>query len=280
MCIAKRLHDILTGAGRRERVSREQRQACQHKFRQECLFLSQMRHPNIVQFMGIHCSNRDPYDITLFMEQLPSDLEQCLTFCRGRKYILPISIKVSILVDVCSGLLHLHTNGIIHRDLSAANILLTHDMQAKIADLGVSKILSERAWSQKLTKVPGALAYMPPEALADSPDYDTKLDVFSFGVVALFMATQEFPEFSWEQTPEDIYRRGESALWARRKWIEKMGNDHPFCPLVHHCLLEKKRRITTVEIQYILEALCTQYPCHIEDCLSSLVQFNSMLSSE
>ena len=152
-------------------------------------------------------------------------------------------------------------------------------MRAKVADLGVSKVLSDRTWLQKLTKVPGALAYMPPEAMADPPVYDTRLDIFSFGVVALFMAVQEFPEFSWEPVPEHVFRRGESALWTRRKWVEKMGDDHAFLLLVHQCLQEKTRRISTVNLWQILEALHSQYPCCIEDTLSSLVQFNSMYCS-
>ena len=98
----------------------------------------------------------------------------------------------SILLDVLYGLLHLHsqTPPIIHRDLTAANILVTCDMKAKIADLGISKILSELnpLLASAQSALPGTLGYMPPEALVEEPQYGTKLDVFSFGVVSLYAA--------------------------------------------------------------------------------------------
>lgn len=282
-CIAKRLHDILIGAGKEEKVGKKQYEASVQKFRQECLFLSQMRHPNIVQFMGVHCDDQDPSDITLFMERLPTDLHLCLTTCHDIQYKLPHPIEVSILVDICSGLLHLHHSGIVHRDLSASNVLLTPDMHAKIADLGVSKILDHIApRSQKLTTAPGALAYMPPEALAlnDSPNYDTKLDVFSFGVITLFVAIHEFPQFSWERAPDDVFKRGEEAIWARRKWIRKMGDKHPLASLVHQCLLVREKRLSTEELWRILQQLQVKYSSSLEDILDSFMHLSSLLKLE
>ena len=277
-CIAKRLHDILIGAGREENISQQEYQALTQKFHQECLFLSQVRHPNIVQFMGVHCSDKNRSDMTLFMERLPIDLHRCTIACRDKQYELPLPIKISVLCDVCNGITHLHQSNIIHRDLSASNVLLTHDLRAKIADLGVSKIL-EQDWirRQKLSNAPGALAYMPPEALNDSCDYDTKLDVFSFGVIALFLAIQEFPMLSWERAPDHIFMRGEESLWMRRKWIKKMGDNHPLKPIVHQCLLIKEKRPATRALDTILKQLRAQYPSHTKDYLDSFMHLGSLL---
>ena len=219
-CIAKRLLDILMGRNREEAVSRETKESFHCKFHRECVLLSQTDHPNIVKFIGVHYG-KDKFDLTLLMEQLETDLG---------KYIehnpdIPLSTKVSVLHDVSCGLLYLHERSIIHRDLSAGNILLTTDSRAKIADLGVSRIF-DRSTSQ-LSKLPGTLGYMPPEALKDRSVYNESIDIFSFGVLALYVAIQEFPEFSWENVPDAIMTKGEGEIYKRRSWIDKMNTKQP-----------------------------------------------------
>ena len=94
------------------------------------------------------------------MEFLPTTLTQCL----DRYGIMPEEINYSILQDVALGLRYLHDrhDPIIHRDLSANNVLLTADMRAKISDLGVAKILEEHPTRMfTMTKTPGTQCYMP-----------------------------------------------------------------------------------------------------------------------
>ena len=119
-CIAKRLHDILVGRGREERVSIEQRRAVIGRFCEECVLLSGLRHPNVVQFMGVHYG-RDEADISLIMEYMHMDLDQCMKTYPD----IPLPYKTSILRDVAYGLAYLHSIPIMHRDLNAGNVLLT-----------------------------------------------------------------------------------------------------------------------------------------------------------
>ena len=238
-CIAKRILDILVGRGREEAVSDVEKHAIQEKFQKECVLLSRMRHPNIVHFMGVCYPDQNPLDLTLIMEFLPMDLEKCL-----KKYPnLPLPIKLSILLDVSYGLLHLHNASIIHRDLSAANVLLTHDMRAKVADLGVSKIVDIPLSTQ--SKMPGTVAYMPPEVFTGHPHCDAKLDVFSFGVLAMYVATQVEPEYNWDKSPEIARKNKETHIYKRRENINMMGRGHCSCifDLVVECLqdLPEKR---------------------------------------
>ena len=137
-CIAKRVHEILIGYGVYESVGEQQKQGVMEKFQDECIYLSRMRHPNIVQFMGVHSKNGR---LSLIMEFLPMSVKKCIERCNSEHFTIPTSSKLSVLRDVTYGLLHLHSLSIAHRDLSAQNILLTSDLRAKIADLGVSKIL-------------------------------------------------------------------------------------------------------------------------------------------
>ena len=102
--------------------------------------------------------------------------------------------KVVILLDTASGLdyLHSHTPAIIHRDLTAKNVLLDSELRAKIADFGNSRImdLDPDCSPETLTSLPGTLEYMPPEAVGGSVTYDPSLDVFSFGHLSLFTTTE------------------------------------------------------------------------------------------
>ena len=229
-CIAKRLQDILMGRNREEAVSQETKENFHRNFFRECVLMSQTNHPNIVKFIGVHYG-QDKFDLTLILERLSTDLQRFLT--RGAN--IPLSTKVSILRDVSCGLLYLHERSIIHRDLTAGNVLLTVDSQAKIADLGVSRIFDRSLL--ELSKLPGTLGYMPPEALKDRPVYNESIDIFSFGVLALYVAVQEFPEFSWSHVPDAIMTKGEGEIYKRSSQIDKMNTKQPeLSSLVLWCL--------------------------------------------
>ncbi len=107
---------------------------------------------------------------------------------------IPLEVKVSILTDTSSGLVYLHGRAppIVHRDLTARNVLLTSSLCAKITDLGNSRMVNCRPvkLAQTLAKNPRTTVYMPPEALSKSDRYGPSLDVFSFGHLALFTLTQ------------------------------------------------------------------------------------------
>ena len=113
-----------------------------------------------------------------------------LSICLERYGILPQEISYGIMQDVALGLCFLHERSppIIHNDLSANNVLLTSNMNAKLSDLGVAKILNltpARMTQMTQTKAPGTPCYMPPEALTTKPKYTTKIDVYSYGVLII-----------------------------------------------------------------------------------------------
>ena len=146
--------------------------------------MSSLRHPNIVQFIGICLHPSSPLPI-LVMENLKSQLHQLLVTCST----IPLILKQSILSDIARGLAHLHPQ-VIHRDLSAKNILLTPFFTAKICDFGSSLSSDSNARPHELTPYPGERVYMPPEALIDQPIYGCSMDIFSFGHLALFSIIQ------------------------------------------------------------------------------------------
>ena len=161
------------------------------KYYSECSLLSELRHPNIVQFLGI-CFLPDCQLPVLVMERLQGSLDELLESSAAD---IPLSTKVSVLQDVARGLVYLHNRepAVIHRDLSAKNVLLTCGMTAKIADMGNSRIadVEPGRLAQTMTAgIPGTMVYMPPEAVGSKPRYGPPLDMFSFGHLSLFTAIQ------------------------------------------------------------------------------------------
>jgi serine/threonine protein kinase len=159
------------------------------KYLRECQLMSSLRHPNITQFLGI-CFLPDTRLPLLVMERLETSLDDLLEHMPN----LPLSLKRSVLEDVASGLLYLHDrpSPVIHRDLTAKNVLLTSSLVAKITDMGNSRMIDMRPGqlARTLTEFPGTLVYMPPEAMDDRHQYGPALDIFSFGHLALFTITQ------------------------------------------------------------------------------------------
>ena len=160
-----------------------------HKYLQECQLMSSLRHPNITQFLGL-CFLPGTQLPLLVMEKLETSLDDLLEHIPN----LPLSLKRSVLEDVASGLLYLHNrpSQVIHRDLTSKNILLTSSLVAKITDMGNSRIVDMRGgqMARTLSKLPGTLVYMPPEARNDAHRYGSSLDIFSFGHLALYTLTQ------------------------------------------------------------------------------------------
>ena len=147
---------------------------------------SNLRHPHIVQFLGIWQLPGTSLP-ALVTELMDTSLHKFLVDPVMIENQVPISYKKSILEDVTKGLIYLHKKGIVHRDLTANNVLLTSSLVAKIADLGNSRFLPKEEFA-KLTSRPGTLVYMPPEA--NTKDYSHKLDIFSFGHLTLFTMIQ------------------------------------------------------------------------------------------
>ena len=182
---AKSIYPILQGG------SLEQPKAAS-EFVRECQLMSTLCHPNIVQFLGVAFfpDSRLP---SLVMERLLTSLHDLLAPDTPPTRDPPLAffsmtLKCSVLQDVARGLAYLHEQSppIIHRDLSARNVLLNSGMVGKIADLGVARIAPRMRAAATMTKGPGALIYMPPEAFSpatsdtEKSKYDASIDIFSW----------------------------------------------------------------------------------------------------
>lgn len=164
------------------------------------------------------------------MEYLPLSLMKCL----DTQTDLPLDIKYSIILDVANGLNYLHRKKppIVHRDLTACNVLLTGTYIAKISDLGVTRIFSDMK-RRSLTMVPGNSVVMPPEAFQSNPQYDHKLDVFSYGCLILHVFTHKWPQ------PNHQFSQVLSEWDRRLEYAEMMGSNHPMLSVAKECLKDE-----------------------------------------
>ena len=237
ICAAKEIHSILV-----EEVGDVEMQRTVELFMKECRQCSVLRHPNIVQFLGL-C-----YPVSISSEQermrLPAMVMEMmagsLTSLVDKHRKIPVHIKFSIAHDVSLGLCYLHNHDppIVHRDLSPNNILLTTHHVAKISDLGVAKVI--KADSRKtMTKAPGTVDFMPPETLTNSPEYGPPMDIFSFAGIVLHTFNQEWPHPT-EQVQFNRATRKRVALSEverRQQYLNKMmGEAEVLRPLVEECL--------------------------------------------
>ena len=183
-CAAKLLHPVLF------QFNDPGSQAIIRRFEQECEFLSEIRHPHIVQYLGVA---RDPESglLVLLMELMDESLTGFLE--RSDESLL-YHLQVNLCHDIVLALAYLHLNGIIHRDLSSNNVLLIAGSKAKVTDFGMSKLSEMHSRLTPLTQCPGTAVYMAPEALRNPPVYSEKLDIFSSGVIAVQIMTRNFPD--------------------------------------------------------------------------------------
>ena len=183
ICAGKKIHEALLDA---DNVGVQD--ICRN-YVQECQLMSSLRHPNITQFIGV-CFPDNAQIPLLLMEKLEGSLDDLLETVAN----IPVVLLRSLFEDVARGLVYLHQNNpqIVHRDLTAKNVLLTLSLVAKITDFGNSRIvnLQPGQLARTLSRAPGTLVYMPPEALTSTSRYGPSLDIFSFGHLALFSLTQ------------------------------------------------------------------------------------------
>ena len=137
LCAAKIIHPTLFDPTALTQIApqREHRLPIR-RFEQECEFMSAIRHPNIVQYLGMF-RDTDTHLPVLLMELMDDSLTH---FLESSTWPIPYHIQVNICHDIALALSFLHTNYIVHRDLSSNNILLIGNVRAKVTDFGMARL--------------------------------------------------------------------------------------------------------------------------------------------
>ena len=219
------------------------------KFEQECRLLSAIKHPHIVQYLGMYHDPESRLPV-LLMELMDQSLTR---FLERSHDPLPYHTEVNLCHDIALALSYLHSNGIVHRDLSSNNVLLIAGSRAKVTDFGMVKLYDlnrSMAHHTALTQCPGTQAYMSPEALEEPPMYTYKLDSFSLGVLGVQIMTRQFPDpgerfqimkINDPRIPSGRVRVDVPEVERRRPHIDLIDPAHPLLPFALNCLKDRDR---------------------------------------
>ena len=206
-------------------------------FKKEINILSQCNNQYIVHYFGSYIKGHQIWII--------------LEFCDGGSLyelikILPRNLNeeeiASIVCMILKGLIFLHENKKIHRDIKTENILLTHEGIAKLADFGVSTQLMH-SFSKKITKI-GTPFYMSPEVILQNK-YDYKCDIWSLGITTIEMAEGEppFAKVKGYWVLKKIITHPPKGLKNKEKWSSEFND------FVEKCLIyEPEKRPSAKEL--------------------------------
>ena len=234
-------------------------------FKRECHLLEKLDHPHVVDFRGAFFDETTDEPV-LVMERMSGSLLEYLD--KNEMDGLSRQRQLEICLGMARGLrfLHTHTPPIVHRDLTDRNVMFGKDGLVKIGDLGQSRLKANNA-EYFNTAQPGAIPFMPPEAMQEQSRYNEKLDIFSLGVLMLEVATQQPPRvalYGIGIIPE-IQRHGRD--------LSKLEEDHPLKPLILSCLEDDPKErpdIVTVHTQLLalVEGLEVSVPLSSYTCES------------
>lgn len=163
----------------------ERAQLMEQQFAQEVTMLANLRHPNIVRFIGA-CRKRMVWCIVTEYAKGGS-VRQFLI--KRKNKAAPLALAVKQALDIAKGMEYIHGLGFLHRDLKSDNLLICGDKSIKIADFGVARI---EVQTEGMTPETGTYRWMAPEMIQHRP-YNQKVDVYSFGIVLWELITGMLP---------------------------------------------------------------------------------------
>ncbi|KAK2455219.1 MDIS1-interacting receptor like kinase [Trifolium repens] len=211
----------------------------------EVNLLGRLRHRNIVKLLGFLYNDTDVMIVYEFM--LNGNLGDALHGKQSERLLVDWVSRYNIALGVAQGLSYLHHDchpPVIHRDIKSNNILLDANLDARIADFGLAKMMIRK--DETVSMIAGSYGYIAPE-YGYSLKVDEKIDIYSFGIVLLELITGKRPidpEFG-----ESIDIVG----WIRRK-IDKNSPEEALDPSVGNCKHVQEEMLLVLRIALLCTA--------------------------
>jgi eukaryotic-like serine/threonine-protein kinase len=166
-------------------------------FLDEASLASQVRHPNAVEILDLGDQDGILYLVMEWIEGVP--LNQLM---KASKLVggIPPKVATRITINACAGLHAAHELkddknqyvGLVHRDVSPQNLLVTYDGVTKVVDFGVAKATALGGGATVAGQVKGKVSYMAPEQV-NGEGLDRRADVFALGIVLYALTTGKHP---------------------------------------------------------------------------------------
>jgi serine/threonine-protein kinase len=166
-------------------------------FLDEASLASQIRHPNVVEILDLGEQNGVLYLVMEWIEGIP--LNQLMKAAKKDGGV-PTSVATRIALQAAAGLHAAHELtdergalvGLVHRDVSPQNVLVTYDGVTKVVDFGVAKATALGGGATVAGQIKGKVGYMAPEQVKGEP-LDRRVDVFAMGIVLYALTTGKHP---------------------------------------------------------------------------------------
>lgn len=242
-CVAKMFHDALI------RFDQSETQDLNKRLEDECKYLSSIKHPHLVMYLGFIRDARTGC-LLLLMETMDENLTQFLETIDG-----PVreDKQIQICYDIGLGLVYLHSINCLHKNLSSNNVLLLAGKRAKVSDYGISSFANFNG-----IQVPPS-AYMPPETLRSPARYTTKTDSFSFGVLIVQIVSKfppnPAPSSKFLEHSNDEISTLVQETDRRKVDIDRVDPKHPLLQTALECLRNEDSERPTAN--YLCKSLLT-----------------------
>ncbi|KAJ2698955.1 ATP binding [Coemansia sp. IMI 209128] len=191
-------------------VSMKRNQRMADALRHELDLLKGLDHRNVVKYLGTDMDERNIY---IFLEYVSGGSVSSALASFG---MFPETLVRTYTAQIIEGLVYLHEQGIIHRDIKGGNVLIDQDGSVKISDFGISKRVDEVVAASKMDRrasLQGSVFWMAPEVVKDTK-YTVKGDVWSLGclVIEMMTGTHPFPDLDQLQALYSIGQRGRPKI--------------------------------------------------------------------
>jgi tRNA A-37 threonylcarbamoyl transferase component Bud32 len=205
----------------------------------EILLMKSLKHCNVVNYLGY---SRDGNKLYLFLEYMSGGSLSSLIAKFGG--CLPEVVIQKYLTQILNGLSYLHLNGVVHRDIKGANLLMDHG-DIKLSDFGLSKLINRDVGNSFSTK--GTPAYMSPEIITRQ-EYSYGSDMWALGCTILEMFTG-VPPWSELELKDPIQLMLRIATTNTAPAIPKSRMSENLYNLVMRCFeIKPQDRATAMEL--------------------------------
>ncbi|CAI5521421.1 unnamed protein product [Closterium sp. Naga37s-1] len=235
---------------------RDANERYEEEFKREVIVLGRLTHPLLVRLHGYCMEGNEALLVYEFMTR--GSLDKALLDSAKGELFFSWNMRLKVAVQVAEALAYLHGANLIHRDLKAANVLLSPECDAKLTDFGMVLVGPDRQLQSIVsTRVMGTRGYTDPSYM-ETGHLGAKSDVYSFGVLLLELVTGRRVVDEGEKMVIECRTRFSDLTPA--EYIDpRLGNQYPeqgaqgLATLARHCVAEA--RSSRPETGTVLEKL-------------------------